>query len=257
MAQAFRRFSVGPAKSTVPLDQPRVFSPFSSPAIPNSGWCSADFMLGAGMVIIQPATGKLVLIWEAERKYWFLPKGRKDRGETLEQAALREAYEESGYKVEFLPMQIPNRAPLPPGSREEYHDPSIEPIYLSTQSWGPRRRGDTGGEYVTAWYIGQIAADAVPKAGTGMADEQHYTSHLLDIHEVLAQDLHPMERKVIQYAWHIYERTIQYNAWLEEEQQKASTSTPLSETPNSKGQADKCTLFYPAFLTCYTVTRTA
>ena len=58
-------------------------------------------MLGAGMVIIQPSTKKVVVLSEkAEASdgrvfhYWFLPKGRKDVGESLEQTALREAYEE-------------------------------------------------------------------------------------------------------------------------------------------------------------------
>lgn len=59
-------------------------------------------MLGAGMVIIQPSSGKVVLIWESKRKYWFLPKGRKDQGESLEQAVLREAYEE----VRSLPSTL-------------------------------------------------------------------------------------------------------------------------------------------------------
>ena len=45
------------------------------------------------MVIIQPSTSKIVLVTD-ERERWFLPKGRKDKGETLEQTALREAYEE-------------------------------------------------------------------------------------------------------------------------------------------------------------------
>jgi len=43
--------------------------------VPNGAWSSQNFMLGAGMVIIQP-------------------KGRKDLGESLEITALREAYEE-------------------------------------------------------------------------------------------------------------------------------------------------------------------
>ncbi len=73
----------------------------SSPAIPDSLFFAEDFMLGSGMVIIQPSTGKIVLLHEEEKDTqgrshhrWFLPKGRKDIGETLEQTALREAYEE-------------------------------------------------------------------------------------------------------------------------------------------------------------------
>ncbi len=46
------------------------------------------------MVIIQPSSGKVVVVNNTARGTWFLPRGRKDIGETLEQCALREAYEE-------------------------------------------------------------------------------------------------------------------------------------------------------------------
>ena len=65
----------------------------STAAIPNSIFHARDFILGAGVVIIQPSTSKIVLVTD-KRERWFLPKGRKDKGESLEQTALREAYEE-------------------------------------------------------------------------------------------------------------------------------------------------------------------
>ena len=65
----------------------------STAAVPNSIFHATDFVLGAGVVIIQPATAKVVLVTD-KRERWFLPKGRKDKGESLEQTALREAYEE-------------------------------------------------------------------------------------------------------------------------------------------------------------------
>lgn len=71
----------------------RQLSERSTPAIPNSIFHATDFRLGAGTVIIQPSTAKVVLVTD-ERERWFLPKGRKDKGESLEQTALREAYEE-------------------------------------------------------------------------------------------------------------------------------------------------------------------
>ncbi|EJD43363.1 hypothetical protein AURDEDRAFT_32946, partial [Auricularia subglabra TFB-10046 SS5] len=53
-----------------------------------------DFVLGSGCVILQPSTSRIVLIWDHEEKYWMLPRGRKDLGESLQEAALREGYEE-------------------------------------------------------------------------------------------------------------------------------------------------------------------
>lgn len=75
-------------------DRPTQLSEYSSPPIDNSLFFANDFMLGVGMVVLQPSTGKVVLVYETTRKYWFLPRGRKDVGESLEEAALREAHEE-------------------------------------------------------------------------------------------------------------------------------------------------------------------
>lgn len=61
---------------------------------------SENFMLGAGAVIIQPSSGKVVIVQDGNS--WFLPKGRKDLGESIEQAALREAYEEVSFSFDLI-----------------------------------------------------------------------------------------------------------------------------------------------------------
>ena len=66
-------------------------------------------MLGAGMVLIQEHTHKIVVVYETQKKYWFFPRGRKDIGESLEQTALREAYEE----VIFFFFSIFNQLGIP------------------------------------------------------------------------------------------------------------------------------------------------
>lgn len=84
-----RKFFFRPSPPPPPLSKP-----YSSPGVQDSYWCSQDFMLGAGMVLIQENTHKIVVVYETLKKYWFFPRGRKDVGESLEQTALREAYEE-------------------------------------------------------------------------------------------------------------------------------------------------------------------
>lgn len=74
-------------------------SPESTAGWPNSIVYAADFMIGAGMVILQPSTGCVVVVHDKVTKTWFLPKGRKDIGESLEQAVLREAYEEVSPRI--------------------------------------------------------------------------------------------------------------------------------------------------------------
>lgn len=104
-----------------PLPLPKL-SNFSTRAVPNSAWSSVDFMLGAGMVVFQPSTQRIVVVYETEKEYWFLPRGRKDVGESLEQAALREAYEEvrsysllmwSFYLIAMAIVRLSNRVLTP------------------------------------------------------------------------------------------------------------------------------------------------
>jgi NUDIX domain len=79
-------------------------SQFSNRSVPDSSFFAPDFVLGVGVVIIQPSSSKVVLVTD-HRGRWFLPKGRKDKGESLEQAALREAYEEVSQLIHlFFPL---------------------------------------------------------------------------------------------------------------------------------------------------------
>jgi 8-oxo-dGTP pyrophosphatase MutT (NUDIX family) len=41
------------------------------------------------MVVLQPASKRIVLVQDTKDNIWFFPKGRKDVGESLEAAALR------------------------------------------------------------------------------------------------------------------------------------------------------------------------
>src|ERR1700679_2252828 len=81
--------------STTRMTTTTTYSRNSTPLIPSSCFWTHDFLLAASMVIIQPSSGKVLLVNDTELGTWFLPRGRKDIGETLEQCALREAYEEA------------------------------------------------------------------------------------------------------------------------------------------------------------------
>ncbi|KAJ7153450.1 hypothetical protein C8R43DRAFT_1001986 [Mycena crocata] len=201
-------------------------SMWSSPAVPNSSWSSENFLLGAGMVVFQPATLKVVVIWERQKKYWFLPKGRKDVGESLEETALREAYEESGYRVEPFPLYTNTCAPGPPTNLAAPDQRNCEPIYINTTSYSERRRRNyttPPGEYLTFWYVGQIPEDAVREEGTGMPDEVNYETHLLDVRDALPK-LGRDEALVVEYASELYHRTLQIELFNEEQRNNVSHS---------------------------------
>ncbi|EAU87791.2 hypothetical protein CC1G_09410 [Coprinopsis cinerea okayama7 len=218
--------------SLVPPRQPPLpkLSEWSTPAVPDSVWSSMDFMLGVGMVIIQENTHKIVVVYEKEKKYCFFPRGRKDVGESLEQAALREAYEESGYRASFMPHWAPHLAPFPPSDPEANYRATTEAIAITLLHWSPRtRRVGTrlvekpGGEYLIHWYLGMIPEDMDREVGTGMPDEQNFESHLLPVDEAI-KVLPGQEAKVLQFAWAVYRRTLEINQQIREEEVKQASS---------------------------------
>ena len=59
--------------------------------------------VAAGVVVRKD--GKYLLVQEAQarsRGKWNIPAGRVDKGETIEEAAIREALEETGYEVRLI-----------------------------------------------------------------------------------------------------------------------------------------------------------
>ncbi|KAH9477111.1 Diadenosine hexaphosphate hydrolase [Psilocybe cubensis] len=206
-------------------------SRWSSPAIPQSTWCASDFMVGVGMVIIQQKTEKIVLLYSSKWKYYFFPRGRKDVGETLQQAALREAYEESGYRVDFMPLAIPTRQPHSPETRNRRSHFNTESIYMTTTNWRAGRSGPTdhGGVYLTSWFVGQIPEDAVCESGTRMPDEDHFTTHLLSYEEV-RNLIWGTEVKLFDYVWAVYQHT--KTILQQEESQRAQQLRRFQITKN-------------------------
>ncbi|KAL0059249.1 hypothetical protein AAF712_013999 [Marasmius tenuissimus] len=186
------------------------FSEFSSRPIPHAGFGVGDFMLGAGMVGIQPSTQKVVIIEDKRSNRWLLPRGRKDVGESLEETALREAFEETGYKVDFLPMYTGTLQPYAPKDRLGPYPPkNTEPIFMNIIGWKARydlqgRVKDRGGEYFVSWYVGQIPEDAVRHEGVCMPDEQEYVSHIVTFEDAWKKLSSEDESRVLHRAWTCY-----------------------------------------------------
>jgi 8-oxo-dGTP pyrophosphatase MutT (NUDIX family) len=55
----------------------------------------------AGCVVVNE-NKEVLLVGDKEGKIWAFPKGHAEDGETLEQVALREVKEETGYEVEII-----------------------------------------------------------------------------------------------------------------------------------------------------------
>ncbi len=66
----------------------------------------ADVQRAAGTVVVRRAEGGLeaALIHRPHRSDWSLPKGKLEKGESFEEAAVRETLEETGLRIELVEL---------------------------------------------------------------------------------------------------------------------------------------------------------
>ncbi len=69
----------------------------------------SDEIQAAGGVVVDDRDGTVLIVHRPRYDDWSLPKGHVDPGETFEQAALREVFEESGVRCELREELEPAR----------------------------------------------------------------------------------------------------------------------------------------------------
>ena len=159
-------------------------------------WLSEEFVLSAGAVIFNSTRDKVCLI-KNEKGEFFLPKGRKNVGESLEEAALRESYEETGYQCELLPVTMPSRAT--PISDTKEHLPDLvrmfegatEPIAIST------RPSPDGNQKIIFWFL--AVTNGTKNQATQMENE-NFRVDFYTFEEALQKLTFEVDRKLIQKA---------------------------------------------------------
>lgn len=120
---------------------------------------SEAFVVSCGTISLDPAHRKVLLIRWKKNGEVFLPKGRKNIGESLEDAAVRETYEETGFRVAILPMRIPTLA-TPGTDDEQTNELNTEPIAFS------QRLTDNNTIKLIFWFAAKGDSTAEPDSGT-------------------------------------------------------------------------------------------
>lgn len=137
---------------------------------PRSLYFSSDFAISCGTVTIDPSARKVLLVFSRPTSEYFLPKGRKNIHETLEAAAVRETFEETGVRSALLPHRFPNLTPTGPapagGELPEGH--TTEPIAV-------QQRLSQGAWKFIFWFVGRADSTVPPVQGTQEVYEQFDT----------------------------------------------------------------------------------
>ncbi|GJE90795.1 NUDIX hydrolase domain-like protein [Phanerochaete sordida] len=162
---------------------------------------AGNFVISSGSTLFRraPRTAELELcILHQPRKHkYILPKGRKDYGESLEAACLRETYEETGYPCELVPLRMPTRATQPGdlAGRDVsvVRDAMVEPVGVTVMD-----REDKGGKLIM-WYVTRLKDGAAKVDGTQMASE-NYESQFIEARRAISLLTLPQHRDLARQA---------------------------------------------------------
>ncbi|KAF8200128.1 hypothetical protein BJ912DRAFT_948032 [Pholiota molesta] len=140
-------------------------------------YLSGNFIISAGSILFRKRPSaepdssalEICILHHLTEDEWLLPKGRKDRGETIEQAAIRETYEETGYPCHLWPQLV---------------DDITEPVAVTIRDLGEGRAK------LIFWYIA-LAEDGAEKVAGSQMENENFESAFLDI---------PTDREVVQQA---------------------------------------------------------
>lgn len=126
------------------------------------------FLVGAG-VIITDSQSRILLIKRTDNNKWGLPGGSLELGETFEEAAIREAREETGLLVTGLRLFR-----VYSGSRMHFIYPNGDEVYNAVCI------------FETSEYKGEAAPDGLESSSIGFFDRDR-----------LPEPLHPPDKTII------------------------------------------------------------
>ena len=117
---------------------------------------SSQFVESAGAILFRLSTKEICLLHLLPRNEYLLPKGRRNMGETRQQAALREVREETGYRCRILPVSMSCRAPP---AVELEHSPDVVRVYANSTepfSLQIRQLGAEGNVKLIWWFVAAV-----------------------------------------------------------------------------------------------------
>jgi 8-oxo-dGTP pyrophosphatase MutT (NUDIX family) len=172
---------------------------------PSAQIASSDFVIGAGCILFRKSavSNQLqicllrVKAQDGGNEKWLLPKGRKDMGESIEAAAVRETFEETGYPCELIPVRMPTRAP-PPGVDVKdvvrVVDDATEPVAVTL------RNLEKDGCKFTWWFTGRVKGHRTKKVEGTQTESECYVSEFFNADEAVRKVTYDRDRHAVEQA---------------------------------------------------------
>lgn len=166
-----------------------------------------EYHCSAGCVLFRfdAPTPQICILRNNRSTEYVLPKGHKDLGESIEQAALRETYEETGWPCEFLPTNIVTRAPPPGVSSGEVAREALGATREAIAVTLRNLEGKPGSVKFVFWYIAQITSTKQHQ-NTQMATED-LEAKFMDAEEAIRTLSRPGDRDVAKRALELVNKT--------------------------------------------------
>lgn len=144
-------------------------------------------------------TIEICLIHNLPKDEWLLPKGRKDRGESIEVTAVRETYEETGYPCKLLPMNMITRAPEAASTSSDDSPQNVngacEPISVTIRTLGENS------VKIIWWFATCVLDNAAEKTKGTLLHYETYESKFLPAMEALERITFDTDREIIRKAY--------------------------------------------------------
>ncbi|KAF2630904.1 hypothetical protein BU25DRAFT_251966 [Macroventuria anomochaeta] len=162
---------------------------------PTTQYASDKFVESCGAILFDFAERKVCLVKYIPTNEWLLPKGRRNCGEARETAALREVFEETGYRCILHPVTMSTRAPPKDEKGDVADEARIVPNLTEPFMCTTRLLGEFNIKFIW-WYIA-----ALDKNGTTKSDgEANFIPEFYSWEEALKTITFEDDRRILERA---------------------------------------------------------
>lgn len=174
---------------------------------PTRQFTSSQLVESCGAIIFDlsdPCLRRVCIAKIVNTNEYVLPKGRRNIHESRRDAALREMYEETGFRCELLPVRMSVRATVandePDVSDEARNHGDLTEPFMSTL----RDLPDKAGAKLIWWFIA-VVSDINGERGPG---ENGFQADFFDCNEAVAKLHFESDREVLRRAIEIVDVTL-------------------------------------------------